>query len=82
MIDRIKLTQTIKPGVITFNLGYGHWGIGSSAVPIDGKIIKEDLCRGVGVHLNAAMWIDPYLKNTPLRIPSAEVQSLMIQRSG
>jgi hypothetical protein len=39
---------------------------------IDLKVIKGEPRRGVGVHLNAAMWIDPYLKNTPLQDPVGE----------
>ena len=69
MIGRVKVTQTIKPGVITFTLGFGHWATGSSDVTIDGKVIKGDPRRATGVHLNAAMWLDPYLKNTPLQDP-------------
>ena len=69
MIGQVKITQTIKPGVVTFNLGYGHWATGAADVTIDGKIIKGDPRRGKGVHLNAAMWIDPYLKNTTLQDP-------------
>ncbi len=69
MIGIVKVTQTIKPGVVTFNLGYGHWATGSSDMIIDDKVIKGDPRRAVGVHLNAAMWIDPYLKNTPLQDP-------------
>ena len=69
MIGRIRVTQTIKPGVVTFNLGYGHWATGSSDIQIDGKVIKGDPRRAAGVHLNAAMWLDPYLKNTPLQDP-------------
>lgn len=69
MIGRIKATETIKPGVITFTLGHGHWAGGASDVSIDGKILKGDPRRGAGVHLNAAMWLDPYLKNTSLQDP-------------
>ncbi len=69
MIGTVRVTQTIKPGVITFNLGYGHWATGSSDFMIDGKLIKGDPRRAAGVHLNAAMWLDPYLKNTPLQDP-------------
>ena len=69
MIGRVKITQTVKPGVVTFNLGFGHWATGASDVTIDGKVIKGDPRRAAGVHLNAAMFIDPYLKNTPLQDP-------------
>ena len=69
MIGRVQVTQTIKPGVITFTLGHGHWATGASDVTIDGKVVKGDPRRAAGVHLNAAMFIDPYLKNTPLQDP-------------
>jgi len=69
MIGQVKVTQTIKPGIVTFNLGYGHWATGAGDVTIDGKVLKGDPRRGKGVHLNAAMWIDPYLKNTTLQDP-------------
>jgi len=69
MVGRVMVTQTIKPGVITFTLGHGHWATGASDVTIDGKVVKGDPRRAAGVHLNAAMFIDPYLKNTPLQDP-------------
>ncbi len=69
MIGKVQVTQTIKPGVITFTLGHGHWASGASDVTIDGKVIKGDPRRAAGVHLNAAMWLDPYLKNTTLQDP-------------
>jgi len=57
------------PGVITFILGYGHWATGSADMNIDGKLIKGDPRRETGIHANAAMWIDPYLKNTCMLDP-------------
>ena len=33
-------------------------------VTIDGKTVKGDKNRAGGVHANAAMWVDPHLKNT------------------
>ena len=64
MVGKVQVTETIKPGVITFTLGHGHWSGGAEDVTIDGKVIKADIRREAGVHANAAMWIDPYLKNT------------------
>jgi tetrathionate reductase subunit A len=64
MIGKVQVTETIKPGVITFTLGHGHWSSGAEDVTIDGKVISADTRRAAGVHANAAMWIDPYLKNT------------------
>ena len=69
MVGKVKLTETIMPGVITFILGYGHWATGASDIMIDGKLIKGDKRRETGIHANAAMWIDPYLKNTCMLDP-------------
>ncbi len=69
MIGKVKITETIMPGVITFILGYGHWATGASDITVDSKLIKGDSRRATGVHANAAMWIDPYLKNTCMLDP-------------
>jgi len=66
MAGKIKVTQGIRPGIVAFSLGHGNWATGASDVAIDGKLIKGDPWRSKGVHLNAAMRIDPYLKNTCL----------------
>jgi tetrathionate reductase subunit A len=64
MVGKVHITETIRPGVVTFTLGHGHWSTGASDVTIDGQLIKGDPRRAGGVHANAAMWIDPHLKNT------------------
>lgn len=64
MIGKVQVTETIRPGIITFTLGYGHWDTGAVDVTIDDKLVKGDEKRAGGVHANAAMWIDPNLKNT------------------
>jgi tetrathionate reductase subunit A len=64
MIGKVQVTETIRPGVITFTLGHGHWSTGAEDVTVDGKVIKGDKRRSTGIHANAAMWIDPHLKNT------------------
>lgn len=64
MIGKVILTQTMRPGVVSFALGFGHWATGASDVSIDGTIIKGDPRRATGIHANAAMWVDPTLKNT------------------
>jgi len=82
MVGRVMVTQTIKPGVITFTSANGHWATGASDVAIDGKVIKGDPRRAAGIHLNAAMFTDPYLKNTTLQDPVGGARSSMIPRSG
>jgi anaerobic selenocysteine-containing dehydrogenase len=64
MIGKAVLTQTIRPGVVSFALGFGHWATGSSDVVIDGQVIKGERRRTKGIHANAAMWTDPAVKNT------------------
>ncbi|MBI4963760.1 MAG: molybdopterin-dependent oxidoreductase [Desulfomonile tiedjei] len=64
MIGKVVLTHTVRPGVVSFALGFGHWATGAADVTIDGKVIRRDPRRAAGIHANAAMWIDPALKNT------------------
>ncbi len=64
MIGKIKIIEGIRPGVISFYLGYGHWAYGSSDIEINGKKIKKDKRRDTGIHANAAMVFDPYLKSS------------------
>jgi anaerobic selenocysteine-containing dehydrogenase len=66
MIGKLTVTDTIRPGVVSFSLGHGHWAYGASDVVINGKKIRGDKRREVGVHANAAMRIDPLLKDTCL----------------
>lgn len=66
MIGKVKVMEGIRPGVVAFSLGHGHWSYGTSAVVIDGMTIPGDARRGKGVHANAAMRVDPVLKNTTL----------------
>ncbi|TAN59390.1 molybdopterin oxidoreductase, partial [bacterium] len=64
---RLKLIEGIRPGVTAFSLGHGHWAYGSGEITIDGKTVKPDERRGRGIHANAAMRIDPFLKNVCLQ---------------
>lgn len=67
MVGKVQVIQGIRPGVISFSLGHGHWAYGASDVWIDGKRIPGDARRGTGVHGNAAMATDPHLKNVCLQ---------------
>jgi anaerobic selenocysteine-containing dehydrogenase len=69
MVGKIKVIEGIRPGVVAFSLGHGHWANGSSDVVVDGKNVKGDPRRATGVHANAAMRLDDYLKNTCLLDP-------------
>jgi len=63
IIGTLKLTETMKPGVVSFALGWGHWATGAEDIAVDGAIVKGDPRRARGVHANAAMWTDPSLRN-------------------
>jgi len=63
LIGRIRTTYHIRPGVITFELGYGHWAYGATDQVIDGQTIPGDPRRAAGVHANAAMFVDPFLRS-------------------
>ncbi len=64
MVGKVMLTQTMRPGVVSFALGFGHWATGASDVEIDGHVIRAEKRRQAGVHANAAMWTDPQVPNT------------------
>jgi anaerobic selenocysteine-containing dehydrogenase len=66
MIGKIAVIEGIRPGVITFTLGHGMWATGATDMVMDGMLIKGTEKRQGGVHANAAMWVDPHLKNTCL----------------
>lgn len=69
MIGKVQVTETIMPGVVTFTLGHGHWATGGADIFIDGVRIPGDERRAAGIHANAAMWVDPHLKNTCMLDP-------------
>jgi tetrathionate reductase subunit A len=66
VIGKLKVIEGIRPGVISFSLGFGNWANGASDFTIDGQLIKGDKRRAAGVHANSIMLVDPYLGNTCL----------------
>lgn len=69
IVGKVKTTQGMRPGVIGFSLGFGHWAYGARDIAINGTVIKGDPNRVQGIHANAAMRVDPFLKNTTLLDP-------------
>ncbi len=69
MIGKVKVTEALRPGVIAFSLGYGHWANGAADMIIDETLIPGDKIRATGIHANAAMRVDPVLQNTCLSDP-------------
>ena len=66
MIGKVKVVEGMRPGVVSFALGYGHWASGASDVEIDGQVIPGEPRRAAGFHANAAMRVDPHLGNVTL----------------
>lgn len=69
MAGMLKVVQGMRPGVISFALGFGHFAYGGVDFVIDGEKIQGDPRRTRGFHGNAAMRVDPYLGNTSLVDP-------------
>ncbi len=63
---KVKVIQGLRPGVVAFPLGFGHWANGAGDMVIDGVSIPGDPRRARGFHANAAMRLDPVLENTGL----------------
>jgi anaerobic selenocysteine-containing dehydrogenase len=61
MVGRLRLLHGVRPGVIVFPHGFGHWQYGSGTWTIDGKKITGDTARNVPVRLNAVMRLDSSL---------------------
>src|SRR6266536_163890 len=66
MIGKLKVIQGIRPGVVAFPLGYGHWASGARDINIDSQLVRGDPRREKPLHGNAAMRVDPVLKNVTL----------------
>jgi anaerobic selenocysteine-containing dehydrogenase len=69
IIGRVKVIQGIRPGVVAFALGFGHWGYGSRDITVNNNVIKGDAKRMSGFHANAAMRTDPLVTNTTMFDP-------------
>jgi len=66
---RAQTRQGVAPGVVTFSVGYGHWGYGAAHLDIGGKKIAADKQRSAGIHLNPIMRRDPDIWQMPLMDP-------------
>ena len=67
MVGKLRIIEGIRPGVVAFSLGHGHWAYGGTDISVDGTVVKGDQRRTTGLHCNAAMRTDPYNPNTCLR---------------
>ncbi len=66
---KVRISQGLRPGIVAFSLGYGHWANGCQDMTIDGIAIEGDVIRRGGINANAAMRVDPVLQNTCLTDP-------------
>ncbi|MBI5298498.1 MAG: molybdopterin-dependent oxidoreductase [Chloroflexi bacterium] len=69
IVGKVKVIEGMRPGVIAFALGFGHWANGAQDITIDGTTIAGDERRYEGFHANAAMRTDPIVTNTCLFDP-------------
>lgn len=69
MLGKVLVMEGIRPGHVAFSLGFGHWANGAGKMVIDGVSVPGDPRRAAGIHANAAMRVDPVLKNTGLVDP-------------
>jgi anaerobic selenocysteine-containing dehydrogenase len=69
IIGKVKVIEGMRPGVVAFALGFGHWAYGSQDISINGVTIQGDERRFEGFHANAAMRTDPVVSNTCLFDP-------------
>jgi anaerobic selenocysteine-containing dehydrogenase len=66
---KVKVIEGMRPGVVAFALGFGHWANGAQDIRINSTTIKGDERRLEGFHANAAMRTDPLVGNTCLFDP-------------
>lgn len=66
VIGKVKVSEGIRPGVISFTLGHGRWGDGAMDITVNNDKIPADKRRQTGIHANAVMRLDPLLSNTSL----------------
>ncbi len=66
MEGTLKVVQGLRPGVVAVSWHFGHWAYGANDVVIDGVTVPGDARRRRGLCPNAAMAVDPVLKNVCL----------------
>lgn len=69
IVGRVKVTETIRPGVVAIANSYGHWEMSSRAVTLDGQPRDFDPGRSLGMNCNLLMRLDPVLGDVCLTEP-------------
>lgn len=67
VVGRVRVTETVRPGVVAVSHHFGHWEMASRPVTIDGRVTAHDPSRGRGVNANLVMRADPALPNVTLQ---------------
>jgi anaerobic selenocysteine-containing dehydrogenase len=75
VVGKVRVREGLRPGVVAFSLCNGHWAYGAGEWIIDGQAVPGDPRRATGIHANAAMRLDPVLKNTGWWTPPAAAPS-------
>ena len=58
---RLRLLPGIRPGVVAFPHGYGHWRFASGSWQVDGQTVTGDASHNAPIRLNGVMRLDPSL---------------------
>ncbi len=66
---RVRVTEGIRPGVVSVSWSYGHWAYGSNTVMVDGVEIPGDARRASGLCANPVNRLDPVLGDVCLTDP-------------
>ena len=66
---KVKVIEGMRPGVIAVSWSFGHWAYGANDVIVDKKRIVGDKRRHAGLCGNAALRLDPVLKDVCLTDP-------------
>lgn len=61
IVGRVRPLPGVRPGVVVFPHGYGHWQYGSGGYSVNGRKADGDRARNAPVRLNALMRLDPAL---------------------
>ncbi|MGQ9695663.1 MAG: molybdopterin-dependent oxidoreductase [Thermodesulfobacteriota bacterium] len=69
MAGKVKAVEGMTPGVVAVSWHFGHWGYGAADALINGRTIRGEKRRATGLCPNAAMRVDPVLKNACLTDP-------------
>jgi tetrathionate reductase subunit A len=66
---KVKVTEGLRPGLVSVSWSYGHWAYGSNDVVVDGEVVKGDERRRSGTMPNPLMMVDPIVSDVCLTDP-------------